>query len=111
MGPVVLGAARDTLRWVIGLLFYDLLRWAWRADQPAPREYETACAWCGCHHTTTEAPASPTTPPTGWYRCDPATGLGEHVWWCSMRCLVEHGAHDIRAVAIDAVYEEIDAGD
>lgn len=103
--------AWDIARWVIGLLVGDLLRWAWRADQPAAREFTTWCAWCARAYTTTTQPATATTPPPRWYRCDPDRGLGDHVWWCSLRCMVEHGRADVRAVAIDAEQEAPDLGD
>ena len=103
--------ARDLVRWVIGLFVYDMLRWVWRAEQPAPRQFTTRCAWCGASYTSDTEPATPPTPPPLWYRCDPDRGLGEHVWWCSLRCTIEHGQADLRAVAIEAVSLEADAGD
>ncbi len=102
---------RDLVRWVVGLFVYDLIRLVWRAEQPEPRRYETRCAWCGACYSSTAMPATPTTPPPDWYRCDPERGIGEHVWWCSLRCVAEHGAYDVRAATEDAVGGEPDAGD
>lgn len=88
------------VRLLIGLFFVDLVRWVWKGEPPpAPRSWDTRCAWCGEIWISFAEPATPTTPPPFWARCDPARGLGERVWWCSLRCQVEHGNFDDRITA------------
>lgn len=74
----------DLVRWVIGLFVYDLLRWAWRADQPAPPSWPATCDWCGARCRRDEPPAEDLDP-----------GI-RSVWWCSLRCQVEHWHADDR---------------
>lgn len=86
-------------RALIGLFIADFIRWLWNGAGERGRQvdgWDTSCAWCGLIYILQVAPADPKAPPPRWTRCDPARGLGDTLWWCSLRCHVEHWRADKR---------------
>lgn len=90
----------DTIRILIGWMGVDLIRWLWRTAGDDARaapltEYVIRCTWCNGSCVLLRATKPPKGElPDGWV----ATDSGD-IWWCSLKCWVEHWRADNRIEA------------